>query len=64
MVSIANRVLEEQGGFSDTARLGFHWPPFTSIKHLHLHIIAPQQEMGFIARGIFKTDSFWFVSVS
>lgn len=63
MVSIGKEVLAQQGGLSDSARLGFHWPPFHTISHLHLHVISPEEEMGFIARGIFKKDSFWFVSV-
>ncbi|CAL4137350.1 unnamed protein product, partial [Meganyctiphanes norvegica] len=62
MVSIGKQCLQQRGGDADTARLGFHWPPFNSINHLHLHVIAPQKEMGFIARGIFKENSFWFVS--
>ncbi|XP_071541693.1 adenosine 5'-monophosphoramidase HINT3-like isoform X1 [Panulirus ornatus] len=62
MVSLSKEVLTAQGGSPATARLGFHWPPFHSISHLHLHIIAPEDEMGFIARGIFKANSFWFVT--
>jgi len=41
---------------------GYHWPPFNSIQHLHLHVIAPRTRMGFFARQIFKPNSFWFVS--
>ncbi|KAK7081155.1 Histidine triad nucleotide-binding protein 3 [Halocaridina rubra] len=62
MVSLSKEVLTTQGGSPDTARLGFHMPPFITVKHLHLHIIAPEQEMGLIARGIFKANSFWFAS--
>ncbi|CAL8069512.1 unnamed protein product [Orchesella dallaii] len=42
--------------------MGFHWPPFHSIAHLHLHVIAPSDQMGFIARTIFRPNSFWFVT--
>ncbi|KAK4324458.1 hypothetical protein Pmani_004906 [Petrolisthes manimaculis] len=62
MVSVGKEVLATQGGSDGSARLGFHWPPFHSISHLHLHVIAPENEMGFLARGIFKTNSFWFVT--
>ncbi|KAK8729174.1 hypothetical protein OTU49_008664 [Cherax quadricarinatus] len=62
MVLIGKEVLTAQGGSPETARMGFHWPPFHSISHLHLHVIAPENEMGFIARGAFMTGSFWFVS--
>jgi len=41
---------------------GYHWPPFNSIQHLHLHVITPRSQMGFLARQIFKPNSFWFVS--
>lgn len=34
------------------------------IKHLHLHVIYPADEMRFLQRQFFKEDSFWFVSVS
>uniref|UniRef100_A0A182NH94 Adenosine 5'-monophosphoramidase HINT3 n=1 Tax=Anopheles dirus TaxID=7168 RepID=A0A182NH94_9DIPT len=42
------------------ASFGFHIPPFTSVKHLHLHAIAPVGKMGFIARMIFKPNTWWF----
>ncbi|XP_069173610.1 adenosine 5'-monophosphoramidase HINT3 isoform X2 [Procambarus clarkii] len=62
MVLVGKEVLIAQGGSPTAARMGFHWPPFHTVHHLHMHIIAPENEMGFIARGIFKTNSFWFVS--
>jgi hypothetical protein len=42
--------------------LGYHWPPFHTIAHLHLHVIAPANEMGFISRTIFRPNSWWFVT--
>jgi len=42
--------------------MGFHWPPFHTISHLHLHVISPSDKMGFIARCIFRSNSLWFVS--
>lgn len=45
-------------------RFGFHWPPFNSITHLHLHAIAPVSEMSLTSRIIFKEGTLWFVSVS
>lgn len=44
--------------------LGFHVPPFNSVKHLHLHGIAPTSEMTFIGRWIFRPNSYWFKTVS
>ncbi|KAK7099282.1 hypothetical protein V1264_003442 [Littorina saxatilis] len=60
LVSMAKEFLEQQGGNISDARLGFHWPPFHTIAHLHLHVISPQAEMGWIARGIFMQDTWWF----
>ncbi|XP_065092904.1 adenosine 5'-monophosphoramidase HINT3 [Ochlerotatus camptorhynchus] len=42
------------------AIFGFHIPPFTTVKHLHMHGIAPVGSMGFISRMIFKPNTMWF----
>ncbi|XP_055915042.1 adenosine 5'-monophosphoramidase HINT3-like [Eupeodes corollae] len=39
---------------------GFHWPPMISVKHLHMHAIAPASKMSLTYRLMFKADSFWF----
>nr|CAD7452357.1 unnamed protein product [Timema tahoe] len=62
LVRIAKQILEQTGVDLSDVRFGFHWPPFHSISHLHLHAIAPASQMGFISRGIFKPDSWWFVT--
>ncbi|GAB1610654.1 histidine triad nucleotide-binding protein 3-like [Argonauta hians] len=62
MVHVGKQVLEEKGGNVDDIRMGFHWPPFHSVNHLHLHVISPLKEMGLVARTMFKLNSFWFVS--
>lgn len=64
MVKVGEKVMTESKGDLSGLRMGFHWPPFHSISHLHLHVIAPEEEMGWIARGIFKVNSYWFVHVS
>ena len=38
------RVLGEQGGDTDKAVTGFHWP-FHTVSHLHMHIIAPSDNI-------------------
>ncbi|KAH6921560.1 hypothetical protein HPB50_002225 [Hyalomma asiaticum] len=43
--------------------MGFHWPPFTSISHLHLHVIAPVADMSMLARVIFMPGTPWFCLV-
>ncbi|CAD7002848.1 unnamed protein product [Ceratitis capitata] len=45
------------------ALFGFHLPPFISVKHLHMHGIAPRSTMSFMNRMMFKPDSGWFKSV-
>lgn len=44
-------------------RMGFHWPPFNSISHLHMHVIYPISSMSYISRAVFKSGTFWFVEV-
>ncbi|CAH8522756.1 Histidine triad nucleotide-binding protein 3 [Schistosoma haematobium] len=31
----------------DDFLFGFHWPPFNSVHHLHMHILGPKQLMSF-----------------
>ena len=62
MVAAGKDYLLRVNGNLEDARLGFHWPPFTSISHLHLHVISPVQTMGWIASFIFRENSFWFVT--
>ena len=47
-------------------RLGFHWPPFCSVYHLHLHVISPIDQIKFIYRkfGKYNPKCSWFTSVS
>ncbi|KAA0186742.1 hypothetical protein HAZT_HAZT009758, partial [Hyalella azteca] len=59
MVALARQLVHERGvKEEEELRLGFHWPPFTSIQHLHLHAIAPVSQLGFISRIIFRPNSY------
>ncbi|KAG8185752.1 hypothetical protein JTE90_000735 [Oedothorax gibbosus] len=60
MEAIANDVLTQLGGDSRTARIGYHWPPFISVSHLHLHAIAPADDLSIKASILFQPGSKWF----
>ncbi|KDR20307.1 histidine triad nucleotide-binding protein 3-like isoform X1 [Zootermopsis nevadensis] len=62
LIEIAKQVLTEEGADLSDVRFGFHWPPFNSIQHLHLHAISPASSLGFVSRLIFRPNSWWFVS--
>ncbi|XP_028134848.2 adenosine 5'-monophosphoramidase HINT3 [Diabrotica virgifera virgifera] len=63
MLEIGKKILAEHNGDLDDVRIGFHCPPFNSINHLHLHVISPASEMGFIKRQVFRPNTWWFQSV-
>ncbi|KAH8412341.1 hypothetical protein KR009_001391, partial [Drosophila setifemur] len=54
--------LRSQSVDPDKAIIGFHIPPFISVKHLHLHGIYPPSDMG-IGNKINFMSSFWFKKV-
>ncbi|XP_049539432.1 adenosine 5'-monophosphoramidase HINT3-like [Anopheles darlingi] len=54
------RVLEANQISLGEASFGFHIPPFTTVKHLHMHAIAPVSNMGFVGRMIFRPNTMWF----
>ena len=62
MIAVGTDYLRSVDGDMEDLRLGFHWPPFTSISHLHLHVISPGKNMGMIASLIFRPNSYWFVT--
>lgn len=57
-------LLESRGVDVNDALYGFHWPPFISVKHLHMHAMAPASGMAFKSRMIFRPNSLWFATVS
>eukprot|EP00580_Thalassiosira_gravida_P003435 CAMPEP_0201619262 /NCGR_PEP_ID=MMETSP0492-20130828/41162_1 /ASSEMBLY_ACC=CAM_ASM_000837 /TAXON_ID=420259 /ORGANISM="Thalassiosira gravida, Strain GMp14c1" /LENGTH=202 /DNA_ID=CAMNT_0048088095 /DNA_START=72 /DNA_END=680 /DNA_ORIENTATION=+ len=51
------RALEEEDYI-----LCFHIPPFNSVDHLHLHVLAPASEMGFVYRyGKYNSGTRWCI---
>ncbi|XP_076827772.1 adenosine 5'-monophosphoramidase HINT3 [Brachyhypopomus gauderio] len=64
LVETGKAVLQKNN-FNDLSdiRLGFHLPPFQSVTHLHLHVLAPVSQMGVMSRFIYRPDSYWFITV-
>ncbi|XP_008290511.1 histidine triad nucleotide-binding protein 3-like [Stegastes partitus] len=61
MAEMGKAVLREQGITDMTvARLGFHQPPYISVGHLHLHVIAPASQISpyMLYKFIPETESF------
>ena len=63
MVEVGMSLLERQGGDRNDVRTGFIWPPFTTVKHLHLHVISPTSDLGFFSRHVvYKPDGWAFAT--
>ncbi|CAL8313103.1 unnamed protein product [Lota lota] len=43
--------------------MGFHLPPFSSVPHLHLHVLAPASEMNSRSLSRYGPQSYWFITV-
>ncbi|XP_069463608.1 adenosine 5'-monophosphoramidase HINT3 [Ambystoma mexicanum] len=63
MVEVGNTILQ-RNHFTDLedTRVGYHWPPFCTIAHLHLHVLAPASQLGFLSRMIYRLNSYWFIT--
>ena len=59
MAEIGYKLLEEKSTFSKDNELleGFHWP-IASVGHLHLHFIAPKQQMNCFKKIEFNSWGF------
>eukprot|EP00669_Euglena_mutabilis_P009389 TRINITY_DN4300_c0_g2_i1.p1 TRINITY_DN4300_c0_g2~~TRINITY_DN4300_c0_g2_i1.p1 ORF type:complete len:193 (+),score=56.25 TRINITY_DN4300_c0_g2_i1:72-650(+) len=64
METLGKKVLQQRGAPIDDVRLGFHWPPFQAVKHLHMHCVGPVSEMGYFNKKVsFRPDSWCFVTI-
>uniref|UniRef100_A0A8C3G9G7 HIT domain-containing protein n=1 Tax=Cyclopterus lumpus TaxID=8103 RepID=A0A8C3G9G7_CYCLU len=48
----------------DDVRMGFHVPPFSSVPHLHLHVLAPASDMTLKSQLRYGPQTHWFITVS
>ncbi|XP_076635202.1 adenosine 5'-monophosphoramidase HINT3 [Colletes latitarsis] len=63
MISALDIVIQQQGLDRAATRTGFHWPPFNTVNHLHLHVISPVENINFLNKIIYLPGSFQFVSI-
>ncbi|KAL2714736.1 histidine triad nucleotide-binding protein 3-like, partial [Vespula squamosa] len=62
IIACVHLIAQKQGFDINSTRTGFHWPPFNTVNHLHLHVISPIENMSIIKRMVFKLNTPWFVS--
>lgn len=60
MESVAHAQLGQAGYTVGESYVGFHVPPFISVPHLHMHVIAPAAQIVHSKRMKYVPGSFWF----
>lgn len=63
MYEIGKQVITEKNCDLSDCRFGFHWPPFQSIEHLHLHALGPLSSMSFLSKRMVFRHNYPFVTV-
>ncbi|KAJ1816241.1 hypothetical protein LPJ56_002410 [Coemansia sp. RSA 2599] len=64
MRDIGKRLMEQEGFAGDSARFGFHRPPFNSIHHLHMHCLGLPFKPKRAEKMFPKDGSRWFMPVA
>ncbi|KAH0952288.1 hypothetical protein HN011_005258 [Eciton burchellii] len=64
IITTVSTISEKLGLNPASIRTGFHWPPFNTVDHLHLHVISPIENMNIMKRIMFNPNSYWFVSAN
>ena len=64
MEQLGLQAVQNLGGSVDRndVIMGFHWPPFWTQPHLHLHVISPKAQMGWFGKFAFWPGTYWFVT--
>ncbi|TGZ50197.1 histidine triad nucleotide-binding protein 3-like [Temnothorax curvispinosus] len=62
IVAAVDIISEKMNLDPGSTRTGFHWPPFNTVDHLHLHVISPIEKMNAVRKMMFNPNMFWFVS--
>lgn len=63
MNNVAHKLLQENNGDREDVKIGFHWPPFNSVQHLHLHVIFPESKLNVKGRLVYRSNSWWFATM-
>uniref|UniRef100_A0A3B3WC42 HIT domain-containing protein n=1 Tax=Poecilia mexicana TaxID=48701 RepID=A0A3B3WC42_9TELE len=64
MAKFGKEVLLDQGITDmENVRLGFHQPPFISVGHLHLHVLAPASQISTYMQHKFTPGTDRFITV-
>ncbi|XP_032662615.1 histidine triad nucleotide-binding protein 3-like [Odontomachus brunneus] len=62
IVATVDIISEKLGLDPVSTRTGFHWPPFNTVNHLHLHVISPIEQMNLLGKVMFNPKTYWFVN--
>mmetsp|Transcript_22546 Transcript_22546/g.34331 ORF Transcript_22546/g.34331 Transcript_22546/m.34331 type:complete len:129 (-) Transcript_22546:10-396(-) len=61
MREIAEQTLRAEGYTPEQALLGFHVPPWISVPHLHMHVIAPRTRIASTRLLKYEAKLGWFL---